>query len=131
MTNKTFVSDQVFKHNQTQDCWLIIQGKVYDVTPFMEDHPGGSELLLGSTGKDATDDFEDIGHSDDAKAMMGKYYIGDLEEKSYKIEPTYYYAPTASADDKTSESSIVKILQFLAPLFFIFALALAFAYAKN
>ncbi|KAJ0551843.1 putative cytochrome b5-like heme/steroid binding domain, cytochrome b5, heme-binding protein [Helianthus annuus] len=130
MTNKTFVSDQVFKHNQTQDCWLIIQGKVYDVTPFMEDHPGGSEVLLASTGKDATDDFEDIGHSDDAKAMMDKYYIGDLE-KSYKIAPIHYAppaAPTASADDKTSES-IIKILQFLAPLFFIFALA--FAYAKN
>ncbi|KAF5800540.1 putative cytochrome b5-like heme/steroid binding domain-containing protein [Helianthus annuus] len=129
MTNKTFVSDQVFKHNQTQDCWLIIQGKVYDVTPFMEDHPGGSEVLLASTGKDATDDFEDIGHSDDAKAMMDKYYIGDLE-KSYKIAPIHYAppaAPTASADDKTSES-IIKILQFLAPLFIF---ALAFAYAKN
>ncbi|KAM0001619.1 putative cytochrome b5-like heme/steroid binding domain, cytochrome b5, heme-binding protein [Helianthus debilis subsp. tardiflorus] len=103
--------------------------QVYDVTPFMEDHPGGSEVLLASTGKDATDDFEDIGHSDDAKAMMDKYYIGDLE-KSYKIERTYYAppaAPTASADDKTSES-IVKILQFLAPLFIF---ALAFAYAKN
>ena len=38
-------------------------GKVYDVTPFMDDHPGGGEIMLGAAGKDGTDDFEDVGHS--------------------------------------------------------------------
>lgn len=47
---KIFEFDQVLKHDKTEDCWLIIHGKVYDVTPFMEDHPGGSEVLLAATG---------------------------------------------------------------------------------
>ncbi|CAH1429236.1 unnamed protein product [Lactuca virosa] len=48
---------------------------VYDVAPFMEDHPGGDEVLLAETGKDTTSDFEDVGHSDDAQGMIDKYYI--------------------------------------------------------
>ncbi|MBA0586682.1 hypothetical protein Gorai_017413 [Gossypium raimondii] len=54
-----------FNPNKTKDCWLIIFGKVYDVTPFMDiDHPEGGEVLLSATGKDVTNDFEDMGHSD-------------------------------------------------------------------
>ncbi|PWA97141.1 cytochrome b5 [Artemisia annua] len=98
---KNFVFDDISKHNKTKDCWLIIDGKVYDVTPFMEDHPGGDEVLLAATGKDATDDFEDVGHSDDAREMMHKHYN----------------------PDKTQDF-IVKILQFLVPLVI---LGLAFA----
>ncbi|KAI3526000.1 hypothetical protein L1887_05143 [Cichorium endivia] len=46
--------------------------QVYDVTPFMEDHPGGDEFLLAATGKDATNDSEDVGHSEDARGIMHK-----------------------------------------------------------
>ncbi|MBA0739081.1 hypothetical protein Gogos_012379, partial [Gossypium gossypioides] len=54
-----------FNPKKTKDCWLIIFGKVYDVTPFMDiDHPEGGEVLLSATGKDVTNDFEDVGHSD-------------------------------------------------------------------
>ncbi|MBA0649399.1 hypothetical protein Goklo_016968 [Gossypium klotzschianum] len=54
-----------FNPNKTKDCWLIIFGKVCDVTPFMDiDHPEGGEVLLSATGKDVTNDFEDVGHSD-------------------------------------------------------------------
>nr|GEZ57848.1 hypothetical protein [Tanacetum cinerariifolium] len=44
-----FDFNQVSQHNKTKDCWLIINGKVYDVTPFMEDHPGTAESLLAAT----------------------------------------------------------------------------------
>jgi len=36
---------------------------VYDVTKYLDDHPGGSEIIVEYAGKDATDMFEDIGHS--------------------------------------------------------------------
>lgn len=43
-------------------------------------HPGGEEVLLEQVGKDTTEQFEDVGHSSDAREMMTKYKIGDLAE---------------------------------------------------
>ncbi|KAM0071069.1 putative cytochrome b5-like heme/steroid binding domain, cytochrome b5, heme-binding protein [Helianthus debilis subsp. tardiflorus] len=123
---KTFVFGDVSKHHKTDDCWVIISGKVYNVTQFMEEHPGGSEVILAATGKDATEDFEDTGHSDEAKELMGKYYIGKIDEstipkkRSYDLfttEKTY----TTSSSDPTREL-IIKILKFLVP-FMILGLA--------
>ncbi|WZZ21040.1 hypothetical protein YC2023_122427 [Brassica napus] len=108
--------EEVSQHNKTKDCWLIISGKVYDVTPFMDDHPGGDEVLLSSTGKDATNDFEDVGHSDTARDMMEKYYIGEIDSSTVPATRTYV-APVQPAynQDKTPEF-IIKILQFLVPI---------------
>jgi cytochrome b involved in lipid metabolism len=47
--------DEVKAHAAHGDCWIIVRGKVYDVSKFMEKHPGGADLLLdNSSGKDAT-----------------------------------------------------------------------------
>ncbi|KAI9615622.1 hypothetical protein H4Q26_011564 [Puccinia striiformis f. sp. tritici PST-130] len=40
---------------------LVISGKVYAIAKFIEDHPGGDEVLLTEAGKDATESFEDVG----------------------------------------------------------------------
>lgn len=49
---------------------------------FFSQHPGGEEVLLEQTGKDATEEFEDVGHSSDAREIMQKYKIGELIEVS-------------------------------------------------
>lgn len=45
------------KHNKKDDCWVIIDGKVLDVTAFMPDHPGGEKAILLYAGRDATEEF--------------------------------------------------------------------------
>nr|GMD25166.1 cytochrome B5 [Ipomoea batatas] len=114
--SKVYTLAQVSQHNNANDCWLIIDGKVYDVTKFLEDHPGGDEVLLSSTGKDATDDFEDVGHSSSARAMMDEYYVGDIDSSTIPSK-TKYTPPKQPHynQDKTSDF-IVKLLQFLVPL---------------
>lgn len=48
--SKTFSLAEAKKHTTDKDCWLIIHGKVYDVTPFLEDHPGGFDIILSASG---------------------------------------------------------------------------------
>ncbi|KAI0823323.1 fumarate reductase [Trametes gibbosa] len=54
---KTFSVEEVKKHNKKDDCWVIIDGKVLDVTAFMPDHPGGEKAILLYAGRDATEEF--------------------------------------------------------------------------
>ena len=55
---------------------MVIEDKVYDVTPFLLEHPGGDDILLDSSGRDATREFEDVGHSSDARAQLADLCIG-------------------------------------------------------
>ncbi|WFD37939.1 uncharacterized protein MJAP1_000887 [Malassezia japonica] len=71
---------ELCEHNTEQDLWLLIDGKVYDVTKFMPEHPGGDEVLTTEAGKDATEHFEDVGHSDDARDQLKGMLIGTLAD---------------------------------------------------
>ncbi|XP_061372888.1 cytochrome b5-like [Gastrolobium bilobum] len=125
--SKTFTFEEVAKHNHKKDCWIIVHGKVYDVTPFLDDHPGGDESLLSAAEKDATIDFEDVGHSDSAKELMQKYYVGEVDDTTLpaKVNQSQPRPPTqAHADSNQSSGFVVKILQFFLPL-----LMLGFAFA--
>ncbi|NXJ85641.1 CYB5B protein, partial [Trogon melanurus] len=70
--------EEVAKRNSSRETWLVIHGSVYDVTRFLEEHPGGEEVLLEQAGRDATESFEDVGHSTDAREMLKQYYIGEV-----------------------------------------------------
>ena len=50
--------DEIAKHDKENDCWVIIDGEVYDVTKFLPDHPGGKKAILIYGGKDATEEFD-------------------------------------------------------------------------
>ena len=39
-------------HTTVKSCWLAIHNDVYDVTKFLEEHPGGEEVLLEQSGGD-------------------------------------------------------------------------------
>jgi L-lactate dehydrogenase (cytochrome) len=50
----------VQKHNTASSCWVILYGKVYDVTTFIPSHPGGSKIILQLGGTDATEEYDPI-----------------------------------------------------------------------
>lgn len=55
---KTPVLDtELQAHNTDKDCWLAIHGHVYDMTGFLDKHPGGKAILMKYAGKDATESF--------------------------------------------------------------------------
>lgn len=80
MPDKTVTLKELKEHNNSRSTWFAIQNKVYDVTKFLDEHPGGEEVLLEQAGSDATEAFEDVGHSTDARDMLKQYYVGDMHE---------------------------------------------------
>lgn len=74
----SITKEELAKHQSRKNIWLSIDNKVYDVTKFLETHPGGEEILMEYAGKDATQAFHDIGHSDGAKEEMKRYFKGNL-----------------------------------------------------
>ncbi|KAM0324861.1 hypothetical protein ACHAQA_007827 [Verticillium albo-atrum] len=71
-----FTAKEVAAHNTCDDCWMIIQGQVYDVTKYIHDHPGGADILIDAAGQDATVDFDNAGHSEDAFEIMAEFHVG-------------------------------------------------------
>ncbi|KAL9019425.1 MAG: hypothetical protein Q9185_003317 [Variospora sp. 1 TL-2023] len=77
----------VASHNSKKDLYLVIHDKVYDVTKFVDEHPGGEEVLLDVGGQDATEAFEDVGHSDEAREILEGLKTGDLKRMPGDPEP--------------------------------------------
>ncbi|XP_068452132.1 cytochrome b5 type B isoform X2 [Clinocottus analis] len=85
---KYYTLEEIRVHSISSDSWLIIHDKVYDITSFLEEHPGGEEVLLEQAGSDATESFEDVGHSTDAREMLQQYYVGEVHMDDRKKEQT-------------------------------------------
>ncbi len=89
MPAKTYTMEEVAAHGadpDSEECWAIIHGRVYDILEFASNsHPGG-ELIFQACGIDATKLFETrpmgskIPHSENARKMLEQYYIGDLKK---------------------------------------------------
>jgi protoporphyrinogen oxidase/cytochrome b involved in lipid metabolism len=74
---RQYTLEEVAKHNKKSDAWIVIDGKVADITEWIPKHPGGNVIMKGA-GKDATALFTNIGHDEYAKKMLKKYQIGIL-----------------------------------------------------
>ncbi|KAE9413080.1 hypothetical protein Angca_009406, partial [Angiostrongylus cantonensis] len=60
---------EVAQHCTPDDAWIIIHNDVIDVTKFLDEHPGGVEIMIEYLGCDATDAFESVGHSTTARML--------------------------------------------------------------
>jgi cytochrome b involved in lipid metabolism len=109
--DKIFSYQDVAEHNTKNDMFVVIHDKVYDCTKFLDEHPyvpynpplpnslsfwpptnirpscsGGEEVMLDVAGQDSTEAFEDVGHSDEAREVLEKLYVGDLK-RAVRIRP--------------------------------------------
>jgi Cytochrome b5-like Heme/Steroid binding domain/Acyl-CoA dehydrogenase, N-terminal domain len=83
---KTFTREEVKKHNNAEDIWCIIDHKVYDLTDFLDAHPGGNVVLEQVAGKDATKAFYNLHRQE----VIQKYHtlcIGTIEGEKPEVIP--------------------------------------------
>jgi hypothetical protein len=72
---------EVSKHNSWQDCWVVVHGKVYDVTSFLNEHPGGKFAIgkPGRAGCDVSEHYDRIGHSSYAESLLDDMFVADFD----------------------------------------------------
>jgi cytochrome b involved in lipid metabolism len=81
---RTYTQKEAAKHSTVKDCWVILDNKVYDVTSYIETHPG-MEAILEGCGIDATTLYETrpmgsgTPHSGKAREDLVEYYIGEIK----------------------------------------------------
>ena len=85
---RSITPSQLKEHNHERSLWVLIDGFVYDVTSFVDRHPGGRKALLSVAGSDASVDFADVGHSAHARQLLEKYKVG-----SYSTANDGFLAP--------------------------------------
>ncbi|XP_060528851.1 uncharacterized protein LOC132703542 [Cylas formicarius] len=77
---------EVSRHDGRFDCWIVLYDRVYDITNFIDEHPGGEDVLLEYAGKDSTIAFRGTGHSSYAIRSLKQFLIGELplQERIYR-----------------------------------------------
>ncbi|XP_063243399.1 cytochrome b5 reductase 4 isoform X2 [Bacillus rossius redtenbacheri] len=117
---------QLARHNKRSDAWLAIRGRVYNVTRYMDFHPGGAEELMKGVGRDATQLFNQVHAWVNFESLLQKCQVGHLRKsessrlpdlglllfKSKKNsketlnnKPNYSSDNTASAGNPSAEKS--------------------------
>lgn len=88
-TTVALTSAEVLKHNTGRDCWSVIKGEVYDLTPYVKDHPGGANLIKAICGKDGSTSFASE-HAGAAKPknILAAFALGPLVAGSTLPEAT-------------------------------------------
>jgi len=111
---------EIAEHKDAKDLYVVIHDKVYSVASFLSEHPGGEEVLLDVGGQDATEAFEDVGHSDEAREILEKLQVGKLKRSSADLKPNVgsaaTKATTGASATKSSSSALGPVLAVLAAL---------------
>ncbi|EGG04145.1 uncharacterized protein MELLADRAFT_117162 [Melampsora larici-populina 98AG31] len=77
---KKVSKEELLQHNHRTSCWTVIHDRVYDFTTFLDEHPGGSEVILRYAGKDATQAFDNVHSVNLLNTLNPNQNIGEIEE---------------------------------------------------
>lgn len=100
MSKPAISPDEVAKHNSPEDCWVVIDGYVYDLSEFAPVHPGGPVIIKTNAGKDVSAIFDPL-HAPDAieKFIDPSKRLGPLEGSMPEELVCAPFAPGETPDD--------------------------------
>jgi len=101
---------EITKHNSRNDCYLVINNKVYDVSAYISGgyHPGGSRIIISYCGREVTGIFARI-HSNRAWDLLKKYKIGAITTNKQDIKPQILTAISDALKKANPNAEIIKV----------------------
>ena len=111
------------KHNNYDDLWISINNKVYDLTKYQNEHPGSDTILQDVAGTDATQDFLDVGHSNEAVNKMKELEIGLLEKTKEDLNE--------KSENIIDKSNSVSNIWLSIPLFLLLSFIYVYCFINN
>ncbi|KAK5171838.1 uncharacterized protein LTR77_003474 [Saxophila tyrrhenica] len=114
---KLISTQEIKKHNHTQDCWIVIEDAVWDVTAFAPEHPGGANFLLKYGGHDATKGYSEYHSPSVVKDNLPlECFKGNLDRSTIDSSWAPVVAENAALKveegEKTPLSSIINAYDF-------------------
>lgn len=96
--------DEIRRHNNADDCWIVIRQVVYDVSTYADKHPGGRTTLNTAAGGDATSLFETSHwYTDAPRRILEKYAIGRVDTAQHDIAHNWSETATPFWNDLVTE----------------------------
>ncbi|KIL63508.1 hypothetical protein M378DRAFT_664020 [Amanita muscaria Koide BX008] len=119
---RVYSSEDVQSRNTQSSCWVTRAGKVYDVTAFLKDHPGGEDYILQHAGQDVEEIMrnpEQHEHSSSAYDVMEEYVVGRLGTDETVVRDDWEATEDFHPDNTDSERDYEKnqFLDLRKPLF--------------
>ncbi|KAJ9642674.1 hypothetical protein H2204_002322 [Knufia peltigerae] len=115
MSSKVQVSE-IVQHRNPEDVWIVVNGKVYDMTRFAPLHPGGSEVIYRYGGRDASKEYNQIhGPSLIQKSLTLDCHVGILDESSINDEWSANLSdgePHTAAVEESSLGDVINLFDF-------------------
>ncbi len=97
----SYTAAEVAKHNSASSCWSVVNGKVYDLTPYVSSHPGGANVIKAICGKDGTAAFSgQHGGASRPNNTLDGFLVGTL---STAASTTLQPAPAQSGEREENE----------------------------
>ncbi|CAL9705490.1 unnamed protein product [Knipowitschia caucasica] len=107
-------AEELEKHKTREDCWTCIRGLVYNITPYMDYHPGGESELMRAAGIDGTDLFDQVHRWVNYESMLKECLVGKMSTKPVlaksavispppapaALAPTTFFAPPPEKDGR-------------------------------
>lgn len=109
----TLSASEVAKHNKASDCWQVIDNKVYDFTKYLNQHPGGADIVIAYCGQEASSAFSTKGgqgrnHSDFARRLLTNYLVGGFNQKIRVAEAGSTQNQATIGNNPSSAGSVAK-----------------------
>jgi len=119
---KIYTTEDLALHNSATSCWVSRNGKVYDITTFLPDHPGGDDIVLKFAGGDVDAimrDKQQHEHSDSAYDVLDEYLIGRIGQGENIVDEgvfamfTRVFWATSDFNLQTGRPQMISILKTL------------------